>query len=44
MYPPDVCITPLGCPVDPEVYRMNRGSSAFISSGGQSSDAVAMIS
>ena len=38
MYPPVVCITPLGCPVDPEVYKINRGSSASISSGGHISE------
>ena len=25
--------TPLGFPVEPEVYKINSGSSAFISSG-----------
>ena len=33
MYPPVVCKTPFGFPVDPEVYKINNGSSAFISSG-----------
>ena len=35
MYPPVVCITPFGFPVDPLVYNMNNGSSAFIISGSQ---------
>ena len=39
-----VCRTPFGLPVDPEVYRINSGSSAFISSGGQSSDTFAVAS
>ena len=36
MYPPVVCITPFGFPVEPLVYKINRGSSASISSGAHS--------
>src|SRR3989344_8771789 len=32
-YPPVVCRTPLGLPVLPDVYRINKGSSASISTG-----------
>ncbi len=39
MYPPVVCITPFGFPVDPLVYNMKRGSSASISSGAQAESA-----
>ena len=33
IYPPEECKTPLGFPVDPEVYKIKRGSSAFNSAG-----------
>ncbi len=39
-----MCRTPLGLPVDPEVYRINNGSSASISSGLHSASAVAIAS
>ena len=29
-YPAVVCKTPFGLPVEPEVYKMNRGSSLSI--------------
>eukprot|EP00451_Oxyrrhis_marina_P042118 CAMPEP_0204395576 /NCGR_PEP_ID=MMETSP0470-20130426/655_1 /ASSEMBLY_ACC=CAM_ASM_000385 /TAXON_ID=2969 /ORGANISM="Oxyrrhis marina" /LENGTH=36 /DNA_ID= /DNA_START= /DNA_END= /DNA_ORIENTATION= len=35
MYPPVLCTTPLGFPVDPEVYSMKRLSSALHHSGSQ---------
>ena len=34
IYPPRTCTTPLGLAVVPEVYRMNNGSSAFMTSVG----------
>ena len=43
-YPAEECTTPLGFPVEPEVYRIKRGSSAFIFSTGQSFDATAINS
>ena len=36
MNPPCTCTTPFGLPVVPEVYRMNSGSSASMSSAGHS--------
>ena len=44
MYPPVVCKTPFGFPVDPDVYRINSGSSAFISSGMHLLEAFEIIS
>ena len=44
MYPPVVCITPFGFPVEPLVYKMNNGSSAFIISGSQLLSAEAIAS
>src|SRR5690606_35570255 len=41
---PEVCSTPFGLPVDPDVYSMNSGDSASITSGGQSGEAEAMAS
>src|SRR5690606_3435787 len=35
-----VCTIPFGLPVDPEVYNINKGSSASIISGSQSLDAA----
>ena len=29
------CCTPFGLPVEPDVYRMNSGCSAFTGTGGQ---------
>ena len=43
-YPPVVCMTPFGFPVEPDVYKMNNGSSESIGSHGQLFDAPANIS
>ena len=40
MYPAELCTIPLGFPVDPDVYKIKRGSSAFISTGLQSSSTL----
>ena len=34
MYPATLCTTPFGFPVDPEVYKINKGSSASITVAG----------
>ena len=33
MYPATLCTTPFGLPVEPEVYNINKGSSASIATG-----------
>ena len=35
IYPAVVCTIPFGFPVEPEVYKINNGSSASITSGSQ---------
>ena len=35
MYPPQVCTTPFGFPVDPDVYNINNRSSESIFSAAQ---------
>src|SRR3546814_171862 len=36
-YPPDECCTPLGLPVEPDVYRMKSGCSALSGTASQAS-------
>ncbi|OPX61423.1 MAG: hypothetical protein A4E29_00821 [Methanomassiliicoccales archaeon PtaB.Bin134] len=43
-YPAVLCTTPFGFPVEPEVYRMNRGSSASHHTGSQERSALAISS
>ena len=40
MYPAVVCTIPFGVPVEPEVYKINNGSSASIISASHISDAL----
>ena len=35
MYPAQVCTIPFGFPVEPDVYKINNGSSESITSGSQ---------
>ena len=44
MYPPVVCTTPLGCPVEPEVYKMNKMSSEATAVAGQFESTLATSS
>ena len=44
MYPPHVCTMPLGFPVEPEVYKINKGSSLSMISAGQWSSTSANAS
>ena len=43
IYPPVVCKTPFGVPVDPDVYSINNGSSASIHSHSPESYQIGII-
>src|SRR3546814_10429338 len=42
--PAAACCTPLGLPVEPEVYKMNKGCSAFSGTASQTGDWLAQTS